>query len=335
MRRWMALTVLLLPATLLIWLKHAGGQTSYSAAIYRPDGSQSLPAPSADANQDAWPDDPFATLNDGDLWLASYATRTVAALRWSGSASTTQTIDLDLLRTGSSTQRLLVVAPTSLVGAGEILVLLVGVAPDLESLLDESTALPPDRTLLPGAQYIEISVLISPDNGETFDEIDPARLAGSPIRLRIEDITVGVDTIPVLYEHATYIDSDTKFGLTPLAESGEWAPVSCITLPHEDRALSDATYPAYIEADLHSLSVFAPTVPLEDEGGGSGSGEGADEDSPNSGDEPNSLNNHGTLSGESGFAESDGIAQPSGFDEEDGGGFALLRVQKFMWTLST
>jgi len=228
--------------------------------VHHPNGAQSTPPSSADSTGDGWPDNPFAALGDGDLWVSVGGPRTVAALRWSSDTGS-QTTDLDVPRSGLPAQRILVEAPGTLAQDGEIAVLLIGVAPDLESLLgDEAAGIAPHdgATLLSGGQYIEISVLISDDGGATFEELDPARLQDTPIRLQVGDLVNDVDDIPILYEHPTYIDSDTQSGLTPLAETGAWTLVSCITLPYDERAPEDTAYPAYLEAELRSLSVFAP-----------------------------------------------------------------------------
>jgi hypothetical protein len=254
------------------WTDSAIAQT-WDPIIIHPDGSRSTPSPNSDSNADAWPDDPFATLTDGDLWYAAAPARTVAALRWqSGSgvpplSGDIETLYLEVTRSDNTIQRIRVQAPGTLAAPGETAVLLVGVASDLDSLFgaDQAAAIAPPEGfgLLPGAQYIEISVLISPDNGATFDELDPARLQDAPIRLRIENLTANVDSIPVLYEHPTYIASDPHTGLTPLAEPGAWTPAPSMTLPYTERDPNETAEPVYLDADLRSLSVFAPMTEAE------------------------------------------------------------------------
>ncbi len=229
--------------------------------VYPATGTPFSPPSSADSNSDGWPDNPIAALGDGDLWVSIGGPRSVAALRWSDDVKT-QSIDVEVPRVGGGTQRILVESPGTLADGGEIAVLLVGVAPDLTSLFGAAQASEfeahEDAELLTGGQYVEISVLVSDDNGATFDEIDPVRLQDAPIRVRFEDMIAPVDAFPVLYEHPTYIASDPSSGLAPLAESGSWTAASCVTLPHDETAPNDEAQPVYIEAELRSLSVFAP-----------------------------------------------------------------------------
>lgn len=253
----------------------------HAQVIYHADRTQSTPAVSADGNSDGWPDNPFAALGNGDLWLSTGGPRTVAALRWSDDDET-QTIDLEVPRPGYGDQRILIESPGTLAALGEIAVMLVGVAPDLESLLGVTEAggmaAYEGATLLPGGQYVEISVLISDDGGTTYDELDPARLQNAPILLRMEDFSVGVDAFPVLYEHPTYVGSQASSGIALLAEPGTWTATPCITLPHDERVKEDAEYPAYIEAMLRSLSVFAPLDGVATSVGNGETGNGGDGD---------------------------------------------------------
>ena len=243
------------------WTNPAPAQTS-APLILQPNGSSTAAPTGSDANADAWPDDPFATLSDTELWLANTPARTVAALRWSAPDETIQTIDLEIPRPGNTDQHIRIEAPGVLAAPGEIAVLLIGVAADLESLINtevSGTDIQP-VDLLPGAHYLEISILISTDAGATFDEIDPARVQETPLSLHIGDLVTPVNFPAVLYEHPTYIASDPQTGLAPIAEAGAWTLVPAYSGPYTDPAPGDITQPAYLTAVLSSLSVFAPVI---------------------------------------------------------------------------
>lgn len=308
--------------------------------VYHADGSQASPPSSADSNADGWPDNPFAALGDGDLWVSTGSPRTVAALRWSvsggaGFQPAVQTIDIDVPRPGSSDQRIVIEAPGLLAETGEIAVLLIGVAPDLESLLgNEAAGIAPHdgAALLSGGQYVEISVLISNDGGATFDELNPARLQDAPIRLRMENLSAPVDAFPVLYEHPTYVAANPQSGIQLQAETGIWTPASCVTLPHDERALEDTVYPAYIEAELRSLSVFAlldgttdSTNTSVSENGGDGDSNLDTETAENGGNSDTESTNELTIEDivNGGTLDSTGTESLTTEDGEGGGGEPL------------
>lgn len=86
-------------------------------------------------------------------------------------AEETLYIDAEVQRTGDLPQSILIEVPYALAQPGESVVLLAVVARDLETLLGaeeaERIAQLPEGVMVTGGQYIEISVIVSLDNGLT------------------------------------------------------------------------------------------------------------------------------------------------------------------------
>jgi len=262
------------------------GQSSHGAVLVAAGGSEQAAPAGSDGSGNGWPDNPFGILADGELWLSTVTeattgqVRTVAALQWSDGSTAPQIIDVDVTRVDGTVQRLYVDAPGSLAQAGETAVLLVAVAEDLVTLLGpaEAAGISPYGALTPlrDGRYVEVSVLISADGGATYDELDESRLKDSPIRLRIERVTAPVDIVPALYAHPTFIASDAVSGIAPVAERGMWSAVPTMTLPYTDAPPDSTEERVLLEADLRSLSVFAPMAVL-DGSMASGTGTGGSE----------------------------------------------------------
>ena len=218
-----------------------------------------------DADGNGLPDNPFTTLaGDGDMWQSVVDTRLVAVSRWEGdgdSESAGMPTVLTIEDPANPGRRVTATVPAGLLAEDEIAMLVVQAAPTLAALMGaEQAALmaaEPAGTLVPGSQYVEVSVLITTDGGATFDEIDNARLAASPIRLTVEGVSVGGSV--TAYSHPTYVDSDATTGLEILAESGAWTTAGITNVQ-----ISGAT----VSMDLVGLSVFAAYESEEGEEGG-------------------------------------------------------------------
>ncbi|MCH8205119.1 MAG: hypothetical protein IID09_08135, partial [Candidatus Hydrogenedentes bacterium] len=138
----------------------------------------------ADSDGNGIPDNPFAVLSDeGLVWLASVENpdtglqRTVAVRRVEPGLSADDefaTLDLDVLRLDGTPQRISVEVPRAVLEPGEIGVVLLSVAADAVSLLgkDEAALLAPgpEGVLVPGGQYVDVSVMVSNDRCATYTD---------------------------------------------------------------------------------------------------------------------------------------------------------------------
>jgi hypothetical protein len=105
-----------------------------------------------------------------------------------------------------------------------------------------------------GGLYVEVSVLVSVDDGEHFTELDSARFDEQPVHLTITALDVVSGGSALLYSHETGVARDPLYGDEVVAWVGEWGTDSVRNLLVGDRTL---------DADLVFLSVFAPyDVPL-------------------------------------------------------------------------
>jgi hypothetical protein len=100
---------------------------------------------------------------------------------------------------------------------------------------------------------VEVSVIISTDDGATFTEIPNERLLDNPVQFSIEGIDVTSGGFEQLYSHPTRIgdrDGDMQFdGLDVFAESGTWTTDHVQNLVVTNGAM---------HAELIGLSIFAP-----------------------------------------------------------------------------
>lgn len=222
-----------------------------------------------DADNNGIPDNPFAVLkNDGDVWFSGAKTptgndRAVAIARWDGAedaATHDGPVRVVLENLDAPGVNVVVAAPRALAKPGETLLLTVQTALDLPALLgadDAGKMAPePEGTLVPGAQYVEISVLVSADGGATFDELDDYRLATHPIRLAMYGIEPDPELAASFYSHSTYVGSDPSAGILVEAEGGAWTRDNVVHMRAGAKSM---------EADLISLSVFAPYEGVSEE----------------------------------------------------------------------
>ena len=150
---------------------------------------------SDDTDLNGIPDNPFVSLPGvGEVWASTLRVeetgflKSVVAKRWNGALQNNEEtflIDIEVQRDANTPQRILIEVPYTLAEPGEALVLLVCLAPDLDTLLgSEQAALvspEPNGSMVSGGQYIEISILVSTDDGLSYDDLDESRLANAPI----------------------------------------------------------------------------------------------------------------------------------------------------------
>jgi hypothetical protein len=248
--------------------EHQVGATAHRALSEDPLSAQSaftlaLASADMDANGNALPDNPFTTLPlEGDTWIgaASVAetggTRVAALTRFESMAED-ETTDIPVVLTAGAAaeaaRNVTVSVPRGLLAQEESGIVLVTAADSLETLLgsSEATALQPEpegRVLASGGQYVLVSVLVTRDGGITFDEIDEARLADSPITVTFRGIEAPAGTPFALYRHPALIDSDATTGVMAVAAAGAWTTAGVYNVVTD----ADST-----RADLTSLSVLA------------------------------------------------------------------------------
>ncbi len=213
-----------------------------------------------DANGNALPDNPFATLPlDGDAWMDAVAvaetggTRFAGVTRFDGSDNPVEVpVAVVLDHPGDASRGVSVSVQRAVLDANEIGIVMVTMADDLQTLFGASAAsqlLPePDGKLMAqGGMYVEISILVSADQGATFQEIDESRLADYPVHVELRgvDTAAGVD----IQKHEMYVDSDETTGVAITAQAGAWSASGVVNAQSAGSVVS---------MDLTSLSVLAP-----------------------------------------------------------------------------
>lgn len=213
-----------------------------------------------DSDGNGIPDNPFTLLEDGDQWLwvdagdDSVASKSVSVVLWRGDDAKQDdatTIGAVLGDPVHPSREVVVSVPRTLAQDGEMAVLIAAASEDLAALIEGDVsalvASQPSTGLLPGGQFVEISIVTSTTNGATFDEIDNARLLAQPVRLTMsgfEFILFGIETF---FSHPTFVEGGA--GLRVVAEVGSWDDGHTQNIDH----LGDR-----LAADLTSLSVSAP-----------------------------------------------------------------------------
>jgi hypothetical protein len=166
-------------------------------------------------------------------------------------------VTLSFPSTDDPNVQITVSASASLLEDGETGTLIVLLGEDTEAVIGpeeaDLLAREPSRGIVVGGEYVEVSVIISTDDGVTFTEIPNERLLDNPIQFSIEGIDVTSGGFEQLYSHPTQVgdrDGDTQFGgIDVFAESGTW------TTDHvQNLVLTDGA----MHAELIGLSIFAP-----------------------------------------------------------------------------
>jgi hypothetical protein len=215
---------------------------------------------SLDADGNGLPDDPFALLNDGDIWISTLPgsgatpTRSTAAVLWTGGTDKQNAPNLSaaLADPLHPAREVVITVPRTVALDGETALLIAAASEDLPSILEGNVASmvasAPSNGLLPGGQYVEISLLISNDGGATFDEIDNARLQASPVQLSMAGFEFNLFGIETFFTHPTFVEGGAG-GVRVTPEPGPWRQDHTHNLEYEGRQLS---------AELTALSVAAP-----------------------------------------------------------------------------
>ena len=212
-----------------------------------------------DADGNGIPDNPFTLLQDGDQWLSivpgdeASMTRGYIVVLWQGGSTkqSATSVAAALSDPLHPSREVVVAAPRSLAQAGETAVLIVGASENLGAVVDGDIgsllASQPSTGLLPGGQFVEISIIVSANNGATFDEIDNARLLAQPAHLSMAGFEFVLFGIETFFSYPTFVQGGT--GLNIVAEDGAWDDDHTQNLEYNGDQL---------DADLTSLSVFGP-----------------------------------------------------------------------------
>ena len=221
-----------------------------------------------DDDTNGLPDNTFSALDmDGASWISAAVVpetlnrRLAIATRWEApveGASDAGPIVLSIKNPARPAQIVTVSVPRSLLKEGESGILIVQIAPDLPTLFGplESELLGAEPSLLVGGgQYVEVSAIVSLDNGLTYTEVDIGRFDERPIHLSIKGLDVVPGSSYLIYSHESGFVHHPTFGDRVVAWEGEWNTDAIRNLVITDAAM---------EADVTFLSVFAPyQAPLE------------------------------------------------------------------------
>ncbi len=209
-----------------------------------------------DTNLNGLPDSPFDALPlDGASWLSwvsvrdTLNVRVTGAIRWDGLSG--EAI-VTLKNPALPGQTVTITAPNGLLEEGETGVLLVQMATDLDTLfgaVERSMLGQEPSVLVGGGQYIEASVLVSPDGGYNFYEMDSARYDDYPLHMTIKGVNVTPASSALVYAHDSGVVRNPIFGVELVGWQGPWNTDAVRHL-----VFGEGT----IDADLVSLSVFAP-----------------------------------------------------------------------------
>lgn len=216
---------------------------------------------SVDFDANGYPDNPFQVLPvDRDTWFscvleaATEAKRMVQVTRWQRSGQVPPLpVQLVMASPYDDSRRIVVSAPETLLEQGEIGMLLLSAAPDLFTLLgaDEAPQLGgvPSGDLVFGAQYMNIAVVTSTDNGATYQPIDPLRVAGMPIEFILQGVRPPVTLDVALYLHPSTVVKETLSGMQVRSSEGTWSTANALNVDIENDRIS---------AELTETGVIAP-----------------------------------------------------------------------------
>ena len=215
----------------------------------------------ADGNLNGIPDGLFDVLDtDGALWgsvlVMADTGRSLltGAVRWNGAETKAEddlAVALAIQDPAAPSHVVTVSVSAALLEPGEVGALIVQTAPDLATLygvIEAAAFAAEPAALVAGGRYMEVSLIVSADDGATFTEVEAARLATHPVRLSIEGLELSGLPNPTLYAHPTFVDSDPATGIEIVAEEGQWAPPDAADLVQGETWLS---------ADLTALSALA------------------------------------------------------------------------------
>jgi hypothetical protein len=255
------------------------GTHTVTATATRSDGHQLVtqtvftmarPSAAADADADALPDAPFATLAPGDAWFstrqaAESGNKMVAGMiAVSGDNLLDVPAMIAVAMPGNTLERVTVEVPHGLLRAGEEGLVLVQASQALDVLFPEGVGnLEPEPDVNDGdaKMFVTVSLLVSTDGGATFAEIGGERVAANAVRVTVQGTGAASADDISLYTHGIYALSDGG-PIRVRPEGAQWGT--------EGMAAStfDSASALVVEQDLLSLlAIYKSNIesaPVED-----------------------------------------------------------------------
>ncbi|MDQ1257345.1 MAG: hypothetical protein QG656_1949 [Candidatus Hydrogenedentes bacterium] len=202
-------------------------------------------------------ENPFDSLTaDGDMWVRTVSvpggSRIVGYLRYDANSANATAV-LSIENPADPAQVVTITVPKALLQAGETGIAILEFADSLDLLYGTNGAQallpePAGMALIPGGVYAEVSFVVTTD-GAVYAEVDPARVAANPIRLKMTGLAVDTTLAPALHGHETAVTADPATGIAVAGAAGAWS------VDHAANVVFDADA---LHADLTGLSVFAP-----------------------------------------------------------------------------
>lgn len=188
-----------------------------------------------DADSNSLPDDPFVLLDaPGDRWVSTGAFAGAAAdlisaalVLYGDDAKQTGSggASITLTPPDASGQSIEMDLPDGLVADNEVGIVFVQAAVDLGSLVgtveENNFTREPSGVLVEGGVYTAVTVIVSDDNGKTFEQAPASRLSGNPITLQISGIELDATKEYVVAQHAATMQ-DTTSGIQLRHATGTW-----------------------------------------------------------------------------------------------------------------
>jgi len=214
-----------------------------------------------DADRNGIPDNLFAKLDrNGDTWVGAVSVRGTWAMRTVSATRFENTLDGSVMMALDTAK---VTVSREVLRGDETGVLIVESSADLDTLLGMSQAArlesePDECALVDGGRYFEVSLIVSPDGGYTFDEPAPERLAANPVLFELHQSGLTPDTRPAFYAHPTYVDSHRVFGPRIVTAQGAWNTAD--TDVAADTMSAELLLPSSVVAPLENRSAPASAL---------------------------------------------------------------------------
>jgi len=213
-----------------------------------------------DSNANGLLDNPFANMpGDGDLWVANVSAqgcvRRTLMRSWLGDGQTSD-VTLNISSPETPDQRYTIRVRRDLIEPGEQGIIVATIGCSASSVLAPESAAGAMANipagLLPRESVLDLSIIVSSDDGATFFELDDASVGGEPgIELRYDSSTMQRGTIFRAYD--TLIDGSSEGIVLKPGDAG-WSRTG---LSNEVSATGR------LSADLSSLSLFGQFIQID------------------------------------------------------------------------
>ncbi|MFP4172043.1 MAG: CFI-box-CTERM domain-containing protein [Candidatus Hydrogenedentota bacterium] len=225
-------------------------------------------ASDADASGSGLPDDPFALdMEVGDRWVANLDTefggrRVVTARLDVAEGEKQELVEIPTegvmvaLQDPDDPDRAVTVAvPEGLIEEGETAVLVVQAADSAEALVGEDqAALLPDveHEFVENGQLVELTILVSDDDGASYAPISPERLEGNEVSLVMEGVALAGD------ENARFLSYPSDVMEVGEGDNGEASIVVEPDGSWNQAGVTSAVDAGVMSAQIYDLSLLAP-----------------------------------------------------------------------------